>query len=118
MEAEIYFFFPPYRFTHPEREESVFIRRWSYLWAGLFGAFYVAWKGMGARFLLALLVNIAFLLLALAVIGATSLHFVPKNYQAIALVGMVPGIVGLQGMAMVRLIRTGYRRRGWRVRQD
>ena len=51
--AKIYFIFPPYRFTHPKTDESIVVRRWSYLWAGLFGAFYVAWKGMGSRFLLA-----------------------------------------------------------------
>ena len=116
--AKIYFIFPPYRFTHPKTDESVVVRRWSYLWAGLFGAIYVAWKGMGSRFLLALLVNIGFLLAAVAVAGVTSLPFVPKRQQAIALLAMVPIIIGVQGTMMIRLIRDGYRRRGWKVRKD
>jgi peptidoglycan/LPS O-acetylase OafA/YrhL len=96
----------------------VVVRRWSYLWAGLFGAFYVAWKGMGSRFLLALLINIGFVLAAVAVAGVTSFPFVPKRQQAIALVAMVPIIIGVQGTVMIRLIRDGYRRRGWKVRKD
>ena len=94
------------------------MRRWSYLWAGLFGAFYVMWKGMNARFLAALAINVGFTLLAVGVIGATSFPFVPKRMQAIAIVGMVPVLIAMQGTVMVRLIRDGYRRRGWRVRKD
>jgi len=116
--AKIYFIFPPYRFTHPKTDESIFVYRWSYLWAGLLGAIYVAYKGMGSRFMLALLINIGFLLAAVAVIGVTSFPFVPKRYQAGALVGMVPVIIALQGTVMIRLIRDGYRRRGWKVRTD
>ena len=73
---------------------------------------------MGSRFLLALLVNIGFLLAAVAVAGVTSLPFVPKRQQAIALLAMVPIIIGVQGTMMIRLIRDGYRRRGWKVRKD
>ena len=62
--AKIYLIFPPYRFTHPKTEHSIFVHRWSYLWAGLFGAIYVAYKGMSQRFVLALAVNIGFLVLA------------------------------------------------------
>ena len=94
------------------------VGRWSYLWAGLFGAIYVAWKGMGSRFLMALLINIGFLLAAIAIAGVTSLPLVPKRQQAIILVAMVPIIIGVQGTMMIRLIRDGYRRRGWKVRQE
>lgn len=73
---------------------------------------------MGARFPLAFGLNIAFALVAVGVIGATSFAFVPKRMQAIAMVGMVPVLIAVQGTVMVRLIRDGYRRRGWRVRKD
>ena len=73
---------------------------------------------MGSRFLLALLINIGFLAVAVGVGGVTSFPFVPKRWQAGALVGMVPVIIAVQGSLMVRLIRDGYRRRGWKVRTD
>ena len=116
--AKIYLIFPPYRFTHPKTEHSIFVHRWSYLWAGLFGAIYVAYKGMSQRFVLALAVNIGFLVLAVGAVGATSFPFVPKKTQALVIVGMVPVLIAMQGTVMVRLIRDGYRRRGWRVRKD
>jgi len=116
--AEIYLIFPPYRFTHPKTEHSIFVSRLSYLWAGLFGAAYVAFKGMGQRFFLALAMNVGFLVLALAAIGATSFPFVPKKTQALVIVGMIPVLIAVQGTMMVRVIRDGYRRRGWKVRQD
>lgn len=114
--AKIFVIFPPYRFTHPKTDESIFVYRWSYLWAGLFGAIYVAWKGMGSRFLLALLVNIA---IALATVGLTAITIVPRVptlYQIFILVGAVPTIVAIQGKLMIRIIRDGYRRKGWKVR--
>jgi hypothetical protein len=73
---------------------------------------------MGQRFPLAFAMNIGFLILALTAVGATSFPFVPKKIQAIVIVGMVPVLIAIQGTAMVRLIREGYRRRGWKVRQD
>ena len=116
--AEIYLIFPPYRFTHPKTEYSIFVYRWSYLWAGLFGAAYVAFKGMGQRFMAAFAINVGFMILAVGAIGATSFPFVPKKTQALVIVGMVPILIAMQGTVMVRLIRDGYRRRGWKVMQD
>lgn len=116
--AKIYFFFPPYRFTHPKMDESIFVHRRSYLCAGLFGAFYVAYKGMASRFLIALLVNLAVAVAALALTAISIVPRVPTAYQIIILVGAVPTFIGVQGTLMVRIIREGYRRRGWRVRTE
>ena len=110
--------FPRYRFTHPKTEQSIFVGRWSYLWAGLLGFIYVIYKGMGSRALLAFAVNISFAILALAITAITILRFVPTNTQALILVGSVPTIVAVQGTMMVNIIRDGYRKRGWKVRQN
>ena len=111
--------FPRYRFTHPKTEQNVFIGRWSYLWAGLFGAIYVAWKGMGSKFLHALAVNVGFAVLVLGTTAATSMtRFVTTRMWAGAVAGMVVAVIAVQGTTMVNIIRDGYRRRGWRVRAN
>ena len=110
--------FTPYRFTNPSTEQSLFVGRWSYLWAGLLGAVYVAWKGMGSRFLVALAVNIGFAVVALAITAITVLRFVPLNAQAAILVLAVPALIAVQGTVMVNILRDGYRKRGWKVRRN
>lgn len=114
--ARIFVIFSPYRFTHPKTDESIFVYRWSYLWAGLFGAIYVAYKGMASRFLIALLVNFSIGVAALGLTAITIVPRVPTLYQIFILVGGVPTIIGVQGTIMIRILRDGYRRRGWKVR--
>jgi hypothetical protein len=106
------------RITHPQTEQNIYIGRWSYLWAGLFGALYVAWKGMGSRFLYALAINIGFALLALSVSAITIMRFVPANAQAVILVAAVPILIAFQGTLMINTVCEGYRKRGWRVRRN
>ena len=106
--------FKGYRFTHPKTDQSIFTGLWSYLWAGLFGAGYVAWKGMGSRFLLAAVINIGVALACVAVVAAS--FYVPKKTQLLVVLGMIPAAVLVQGIIMMSLIREGYRRRGWKVR--
>ncbi len=110
--------FSRYRFTHPKTEQSIFVGPWSYLWAGLLGAVYVAWKGMGSRFLLAAAINIGFAFVALVVTAVPILRFIPAYAQALIVVGAVPAIVAVQGTLMVNLIRDGYRKRGWKIRRN
>ena len=106
--------FKGYRFTHPITDQSIFTGPWSILWAGLFGAGYVAWKGMGSRFFLAALVNVGIALACAAIVAAS--FYVPKKTQFIVVLGLVPMAVLIQGIIMIRLLREGYRRRGWKVR--
>lgn len=102
-----------YRFEHPSNEERfAVIGGWSYLWAGLFGAAYLSAKGFGNHFAKALLINIAFLLLFLGMLGF-SFALTPALVQWAVIVLSVPVVVVLQGVAMIRIIRDGYRRRGW-----
>jgi hypothetical protein len=42
--------FRGYRFEHPRNETVIEVGGWSYLWAGLFGAFYVWRLGFGRLF--------------------------------------------------------------------
>ena len=110
-------FFARYRFTHPKTEKNVFIGRWSYLWAGLLGAIYVIYKGMGARFMLAFGVNIVFAAAVIGVLAVTS-FVLPARQQFFVILGGVPLVIAMQGTMMVNIVRDGYRKRGWRVRAN
>lgn len=108
--------FGGYRFEHPRTEVTVDVGGWSYLWAGLLGAVYVWHKGCGQLFLKALTFNIGYAVVFLGVWFATSIPQVPIKIQAVVLLALVPTLILMQGNSMIRLIRDGYRRRGWMVR--
>ena len=108
--------FGGYRFEHPKTEASVEVGGWGYLWAGLFGAFYVWHKGCRPQFLKAFAFNIAYALLYVSVVGLTSMPQVPAMIQAVAIIAGVPVIILMQANQMIRIIRDAYRRRGWLVR--
>jgi hypothetical protein len=108
--------FRGYRFEHPRKEIVVEVGGWSYLWAGLFGAFYVWRMGFGRLFLKAIAVNLAYMLIFVGVWAATS-YVVPLRIQAAILLAMIPTLIIAQGVAMLRMIRDAYRHRGWMVRQ-
>ena len=110
-------FFPRYRFQNPKTEQNIFIGHWSYLWAGLLGFIYVMYKGMGSRALAAAAVNIGFAILVIGVTGVTS-FVLPAKQQFIVILAGVPTVIAMQGTLMVNLIRDGYRKRGWKVRQN
>lgn len=102
-----------YRFEHPKTEQSVTIRRLSYVWAGLFGAAYVAWVGHGSV-LQAAATNVGFAIGVVLLIGASC--YVATLPQFLMLMIGLPAIVLLQGTIMVNMIRTAFRRRGWLIR--
>jgi hypothetical protein len=109
--------FRGYRFEHPRDETVIVVGGWSYLWAGLFGAFYVWRMGFGKSFLRALAINLlygvvfaGFFFGTLTVIRSALAWY---GLQAVA----IPVVIVLQGSTMLRMIRDGYRRRGWLVRQ-
>ncbi len=87
----------------------------SYVWAGLFGAGYVAWIGHG-NVLKALAINIGFALGVLGLTFVTSTGYVSPLTQFLTLVIAVPVIVAVQGEIMISIVRTAFRRRGWTVR--
>jgi hypothetical protein len=108
--------FGGYRFEHPRTEAAVEVGGWSYLWAGLFGAFYVWNKGFRHLFLKALAINIGYSLVFVAVWIATSVPQVPIKIQALVLLALVPILILVQGNTMIRMVRDGFRRRGWMIR--
>ena len=108
--------FGGYRFEHPRTEVSVEVAGWSYLWAGLFGAFYVWGKGCRPQFWKALAFNIGYAVLYIGGVGVTSMPQVPPLFQAMALVAGIPIVILIQANTMIRIIKEAYRRRGWMVR--
>ena len=107
-------FFKTFRFEHPKTEQSVIVGRWSYVWAGLFGAFYLLHHGFSSYFLRAFAVNIGCLV---ALIGLTAAPlFLRPLYAIFVMVVFVPTVFVINSVNMVSLIRTAYRRRGWMTR--
>ncbi|CAN5129613.1 hypothetical protein BH10PSE6_BH10PSE6_20910 [soil metagenome] len=89
---------------------------WSYLWAGLFGAFYVWRKGFGKLFLKAFAINLAYGLLFVGFFFVT-LTFIRSAFQWYALqIVVLPILILAQGASMLRMLRDAYRRRGWMIR--
>ena len=108
--------FRGYRFEHPRNETVVEVGGWSYLWAGLFGAFYLWQKGFGRLFPRAFAVNLGYLVLFVGVWAVTS-YVVALRIQAAILLIMIPILTIAQGTTMLRMLRDAYRRRGWMIRQ-
>jgi peptidoglycan/LPS O-acetylase OafA/YrhL len=108
--------FGGYRFEHPRTEASVEVGGWGYLWAGLFGAFYVWNKGCRPQFWKALAYNIGYAVLYIGGVGITSMPQVPPLFQAVAIVAGIPAIILLQANTMIGIIKEAYRHRGWMVR--
>jgi hypothetical protein len=106
--------FKTYIFEHPTDNEVTAITRRSYLFAGLFGAFYVLFSGFVARFFLALLVDAFFFLAALVAASVIAAHL--SNLEAsVILVFLVIAVMVLRARPMIAIVRSGYRRRGWSV---
>ena len=109
--------FRGYRFEHPRNEVVVLVGGWSYLWAGLFGAVYVWRMGFGRLFLRAFAINLLYGVLFVGVFFGTVSFVRPALAWYGLQVVAIPLIIILQGTTMLRMIRDGYRRRGWLVRQ-
>ena len=109
--------FTSYRFEHPNTEESILVAGWSYVWAGLFGGFYVLWKGARLGILRAFLINLVCAVVVFMVISVMAFAgSIPAAYRFIALGLAVPIIVAIQAVSMVSIIKDAYRKRGWMVR--
>jgi len=102
-----------YRFEHPKTERSITVGRWSYVWAGLFGALYVWRIGYGSV-LQALAINIAFAIGVIAIVLGSSI--LSSVQQLLVLIALGPLAILFQGTAMISLIREAVRKRGWFVR--
>ena len=110
--------FGGYRFEHPRTEATVDIGGWSYLWAGLFGAFYVWRKGFPQLFWKAFAFNLLYALIFFGFGFVSSMPQVPipTKIWALVMVALVPTLILVQANQMIRMIRDGYRRKGWMIR--
>ncbi len=108
---------PTYRFDNPQTNMSVRLGKWSYVWAGLFGAFYVLVKTGPTRFLKAIGVTLLCMLALTAIVGLTSVLVSPFRQVLIVAIG-VPVVLVFQSSKMMELVRRGYRRQGWRGHRE
>jgi hypothetical protein len=109
--------FATYRMQNRERAKTVAFGGWSYVWAGIFGGFYLIFK-VGRRSLLPALL---FLIAYGAAVGGlvfTAVSFVPQPQQPIALVVGTIAIVVVQSLRICKQVKRSYRRRGWTVRRE
>jgi hypothetical protein len=86
---------------------------WGYVAAALGGSLYVLRKAGGPGFKPAVVRHLAMLVILLLAIGASS--ELPGSQQLVALIVAIPGVLALQSLWMVRIIRKSMQTRGWVV---
>ncbi len=103
--------FKAIRFTDPYGEKRVRIVRMSYVWAGLFGPFFVLAKAGPVRALYSLGLSLA---CAIGLIGfIANVHLVPDTLRPIALLFAIPGMFLFHSLQTVGLVTNYYRRLHW-----
>jgi hypothetical protein len=113
-ESAVQSMFPRYLFESRQTERNVTVGGWSYVWAGLLGPLYVLCKG-GRQYVFHALALTAALMLALtALVAVTS--YITAVMQTIAIILALPIGLLVQSVKTVAILKTAYRRRGWRVR--
>ncbi|HTR85488.1 MAG TPA: hypothetical protein VMI56_13495 [Reyranella sp.] len=101
-----------YIFEHPTENVVRTIDRRSYIFAAVFGSFYVLYRGFVARFFMALLLDALLTLGALAVIVAVAVHL--RGVEASLVLVFIPLVViVVRAKPIVDLIKVGYIERGW-----
>jgi hypothetical protein len=106
--------FPSHRIDHPHFDNSIILEGWSYVWASLFGPFYVLYHGFKWRALAMLGLSIV---IAAAAAGIVAVIAVAMDAVTIVIPAMVvTPLVGLviQGLIAIQLVFLGYLKRGWR----
>jgi hypothetical protein len=106
--------FPSHRIDHPQFDNSIYLEGWSYVWASLFGPFYVLYHGFKwtalAMFGISLLIGgvATGIIVAVAVVEGSPTIVIP-----VLVIVPIVAIVA-QGLAAVHLVFVGYLKRGWR----
>ena len=99
------------RFSDPRSQKKVRIGKMSYVWAGLFGPFFVLAKAGPVRALYSLGLSLA---CAIGLIGfIANIHLVPDTLRPIALLFAVPGMFLFHSFQTVGLVTNYYRRLHW-----
>ena len=107
-------YFPTYVVEEPESHEVSGLDGRSYVMAGLFGCFYVLFKGFLGRFFLALAVDLGLLAMTV-VVGAGVANYMGGAMAWIALMMLALGFGVVRSVPMIAIVKNGYRRRGWRL---
>src|SRR5881398_3615233 len=107
--------FERYIFENP-RDDSrrVDIGGWGYVAAGLVGSIYALWKAGLVGFAAVLLSHLFLLGVVVAATGVTSLAL-PGIQQLVVLAVAIPGILTIQSLLMIEVIKKTYLSRGWTV---
>lgn len=106
--------FSTYRFDHPETDASKTLDVWAYLWASLFGPFYVLLNGFPLFALLMVPISAMIFVLAFAGFGLVDWVLGSEVVTIFALFATPVAALAAQGIAAVELVRRGYLRAGWR----
>jgi hypothetical protein len=101
-----------YIFEHPTKNLVRTIDRRSYIFAAIFGSFYVLYRGFVGRFFMALLLDALFTLGAIVVIVAVALQLHGAEASVVLVLIPVVVIVG-RAKPIVDIIKWGYIGQGW-----
>lgn len=103
-----------YRFDHPETDASKTLDARAYVYASLFGPFYVLANGFPVLALLMVPISATIFVIAFVGFGFVDWVLASELVTIFALFGMPVAALVVQGIAAIELVRVGYLRSGWR----
>lgn len=105
--------FNTYRFDHPESDASRTLDGRAYLWAALFGPFYILFNGFLLPALLMIPVSAAIFIGAFFGFGLLDWVLGSEVVTVGALLVVPIAAFALQGIVAIELVRRAYLRAGW-----
>jgi hypothetical protein len=106
--------FKVYQLDHPLTDESKVLDGRSYVWAALFGPFYVLANGLPLLALLMALISTAIVVVAFVVFSLVDSFLGSEIIVIVAIFAVPAAALTAQSVAAIELVRWGYLRRGWR----
>jgi hypothetical protein len=103
-----------YEFRDPTTERRIELDKLSYLWAGLLGPIYVAFKAGPLSVFFSLLYSLSCVAALLMLL--VNLNRVPAAVQLVVLIFGVLGVLLFHSMRTIGLVVSYYRKARWRVR--
>lgn len=105
-----------YEFKEPKTEKRVKLGKLSYVWAGLFGPFYVAFKGGRLSVFFSLLLSLACAATFVALL--INLNRVPEAVQPVVLIFGALAVLLIHSVWTIGLVVSHYRKARWKVRSS
>ncbi len=105
-----------YEFRDPRTEKQIELDKLSYVWAGLFGPFYVTLKAGPLSVFLSLLFSLACAAALLALLA--NLNRVPEIVQPLVLMFGMLAVFLIHSVRTIGFIVSHYRKARWRVRSN